>query len=441
MYDIEADIQSGTEAVDAIVLGAGISGLVSASILLNQGYQRVLIVDEYDHVGGNHIDVQIGEYTFDIGSFIFQDDSPLLRHLPELLPLYCRVNPTWGRLNPQGRVTRYPISIKDDLIASGILECLRILSSVVFARIFRRKLRNARDFAQFWIGARLLHRSGLEHYMERFYGLAPDRIDLSFAEKRMRWIRERASIRQFWSFFRWPKVGSPVIRNRQLARPREGFAYLYQDAVQRLEQNGAEFFLGATLRSLFKRANSLVLTAGERRIRAERVISTIPLDRCLALCGLNEEHNLETVTLMSLFFSFDGNRGFSDSILYNFSHSGSWKRLTVYSDFYGRANGREFFAVEVNADHVAGSIERAAQQFREHIAANSLFAGDLCLEGSRTLANAYPIYTKNAEQRSTKAIEALRSFGVQTIGRQGAFDYQPTAQVTTLKAERALSRG
>ena len=94
MYDIEADIQSGTEAVDAIVLGAGISGLVSASILLNQGYQRVLIVDEYDHVGGNHIDVQIGEYTFDIGSFIFQDDSPLLRHLPELLPLYCRVNPT-----------------------------------------------------------------------------------------------------------------------------------------------------------------------------------------------------------------------------------------------------------------------------------------------------------------------------------------------------------
>ena len=72
MHDIEADIQSGTEAVDAIVLGAGISGLVSASILLNQGYQRVLIVDEYDHVGGNHIDVQIGEYTFDIRALFFR---------------------------------------------------------------------------------------------------------------------------------------------------------------------------------------------------------------------------------------------------------------------------------------------------------------------------------------------------------------------------------
>ena len=72
MYDIEADIHSGTEAVDAIVLGAGISGLVSASILLSQGYQSVLIVDEYDHVGGNHIDVQIGGYTLTSEALFFR---------------------------------------------------------------------------------------------------------------------------------------------------------------------------------------------------------------------------------------------------------------------------------------------------------------------------------------------------------------------------------
>ena len=34
------------DAYDAIVLGAGISGLVSASILLAQGCSRVLVVDE-----------------------------------------------------------------------------------------------------------------------------------------------------------------------------------------------------------------------------------------------------------------------------------------------------------------------------------------------------------------------------------------------------------
>src|ERR1700682_4075212 len=55
----------------------------------------------------------------------------------------------------------------------------------------------------------------------------------------------------------------------------------------------------------------------------------------------------------SLFYSFSGERGFKESVLYNVSHAGAWKRLTVYSDFYGRVGGREFFAVEVNADHVS----------------------------------------------------------------------------------------
>src|SRR5882672_6076045 len=160
-----ADDSSAADTFEVMVLGAGISGLVSASVLLKQGYQNIIVVDEYDHIGGNHIDCSIGEYTFDIGSFIFQDDSPLLAHLPEILPLYSPINPTWGRLNPQGVVTRYPISIKDDLIAAGPVEWLRILSSVLFARVFRRRLQNARDFAQFWIGARLLHRSGLGRYM------------------------------------------------------------------------------------------------------------------------------------------------------------------------------------------------------------------------------------------------------------------------------------
>jgi UDP-galactopyranose mutase len=41
---------------EAIVLGAGISGLVSTAVLLEQGATNILLVDEYPHAGGNHID-------------------------------------------------------------------------------------------------------------------------------------------------------------------------------------------------------------------------------------------------------------------------------------------------------------------------------------------------------------------------------------------------
>jgi hypothetical protein len=426
------------EKYDVIILGAGISGLVSASVLLKQGCKRVLVVDEYPHVGGNHIDCSIGEYTFDIGSFIFQDDSPLLAHLPEILPFYIPINPSWGRLNPQGVVTHYPISIKDDLINAGPIEWLRIISSVLFARLFRRRLMNARDFAQFWIGARLLHRSGLGNYMRRFYGVPPERIDIKFAEDRMLWIKEHAMIRNVLRRLldRAPKP----VGNTQLARPREGFGHLYRVAVERLEKSGVTFLLGETLQSLRKDDGVFFLQTGSRRIGANRVVSTIPLDRIRTLVGMPIGDSLMTVTLISLFFSFSGDRDFKQSILYNFSHAGAWKRLTMYSDFYGIADGREYFTAEVNADHVSGSVEMAEQDFRQHVSENGLFTGDLKLEGSHIVSNAYPVYTGNADAIAAGVIAALRTLGVESIGRQGGFDYQPTARVTALKAEAALGR-
>jgi protoporphyrinogen oxidase len=433
-----ADGCGAADNYDVIVLGAGISGLVSASILTKEGCRDLLIVDEYMRVGGNHIDCSIGEYTFDIGSFIFQDDSPLLAHLPEILPHYVPINPSWGRLNPQGVVTRYPISIKDDIVVAGPLEWLRMLSSVLFARILRRRLQNARDFAQYWIGARLMHRSGLENYMARFYGLPSEKIDVKFAEKRMYWIKERASLRGIVR--RWMTQASGASANQQLARPREGFSHLYQVAVQRLERCGVTFLLGAKMLSLQEKDGLFFLETDRGRVSTKRVVSTIPLERIQSLCGMPSKERLMTVTLMTLFFSFAGDRGFTDSILYNFSHAGSWKRLTVYSDFYGKADGREYFAVEVNADLVSGSVESAEQDFRRHVSENGLFAGDLRLEGRHTVSNAYPVYAEGADEQAANIISALRALGIESFGRQGGFDYQPTARDTTLKAEAALRR-
>lgn len=423
---------------DAIILGAGISGLVSTSVLLKQGCRTVLVVDEYPNVGGNHIDRSIGEYTFDIGSFIFQDDSPLLVHLPEILPLYIPIYPSWGRLNPQGIVTRYPISIRDDFINAGPIEWLRILGSVMFARLFRRRLLNARDFAQYWIGARFLQRSGLENYMKRFYGVAPDKIDVKFAEARMLWIQERAKVRNLFRRLLRRAIGQDVL-NTQLVRPKKGFSYLYQGAVKRFEASGATFWLGQRLLSLKKEDDVFVLHTEAGRFAADRVISTIPLNRIQKLCGLSVEDRLMTVTSISMFFSFAGNRGFRQSVLYNFSHDGAWKRLTVYSDFYGKVDDREYFTAEVNADHVSGSVEQAERDFRRHITEHGLFAGDLRLEGHHVLASAYPIYTDRADEFAAEVIAELRAIGIESIGRQGGFDYQPTARVTTHNAESALN--
>lgn len=431
------------EQFDAVVLGAGISGLVSASILLDQGSERVLVVDEYEKVGGNHMDVAVGGYTFDVGSFIFQDDSPLLGHFPELLPRYVEIDPSFGKVTPQGVITRYPFSAREDLFSAGPVQVSRILLSAGRARLRRRPLTSARDFADYWLGPRLVHRSGLGSYMERFCGLPAERIDLEFAESRMGWISEHAALagaaRRAWRAR--AAAPAPAPHNRQLARSREGFAHLYRPAVERLEREGVTFALGAAPTSLRREGSEFRLTVGDRVYSAARVVSTIPIDHVRDLLGLGNPDPLPTVTLISLFFSFSGERGFPEPILYNFSHDGAWKRLTMYSDFYGPVGGREYFTVEVIGGQVQHSLDQAVTDFLRHSRANGLFTGDLQLEGSYTLDHAYPVYTRGAGERAKQAIAELRALGVESFGRQGGFQYQPTARASTVEAEAALHAG
>ncbi|CCM78305.1 FAD-dependent oxidoreductase [Rhizobium mesoamericanum] len=428
---------SAVQQFDVVVLGAGISGLVAASILSAQG-NSVVVIDEYDHVGGNHMDWSSNEgYTFDVGSLIFQDDSPLLRHFPELLERYVPIEPTWGRLNPQGKITIYPISVRDDIIGAGPIGVIRIFASVLYARIFQRRMENARDFARFWIGSYLLHRSGLGTYMRRFYGINPEEIDLDLARKRMLWIADYASlINLIRRLARRKRSTGP--KNRQLARPREGFESLYRSAVLRLESGGVVFKLKTSVRQLHKTDCGYELLLDEGTLSSARIVSTVPISVAERICGNGQTSALNTITLISLYFSFAGERGFPQSIIYNFSHEGSWKRLTVYSDFYGRVADREYFAVEVIAS-TATTPEEAEAQFRQHVCANGLFRGDLQLEGSHVLTNAYPIYSKGASQIAAEAIARLKSFGIESIGRQGGFNYQPTARVSTIDVETAIA--
>lgn len=439
--ELQQETARDTENFDAIILGAGVSGLVAASVLVKQNATRILVIDSYERVGGNHIDWSRDGYTFDVGSLIFQDDSPLVKHFPELLDQYVHILPSWGRLNPQGKVTTYPISVKDDIIAAGPLVICRILLSVLFSRVGHRRMRNAKDFAAYWIGPYLLRRSGLENYMARFYGVAPDHIDLELAQKRMLWIKEHSSITNLIRKL-WHRQKPPVdhVPNKQLARPKAGYAVLYEPVVRSLRQSGVDFMLGLDIDRLETSNNGFSVTSScGKRISANRMISTIPINILSDLCGVEQKQKLQTITLISLYFSFRGERGFPQSILYNFSYEAAWKRLTIYSDFYGETDGRQYFAVEVVANDRITSIELAEAEFRRHVAENGIFDGDLRLEGGHVLDNAYPIYVHGAAANAREQIERLKQFGIESFGRHGAFNYQPTARVSTLEAEEALN--
>lgn len=428
---------SSTKEYDAIILGAGISGLVSASILLGKGNKRILLVDEFDHLGGNHIDVRIGDYSFDIGSFFFQDDSPLLNHFPELLPYYLPGKYSTSRITPGGILAKYPIDPRKDILAAGPLVLLGDFMSLIAGRLTNDRDKNALEFVKYWIGARLAKRTGLVAYLTRFYGVSPESIEADFARKRMGWPC-KCQLERYSSKLRPRQAGGPP--NQELVRPREGFNYLYQSAADSLSARGVTIILGAKIGSISKTdAGSLVVKFDGQTAESKTLISTIPVGQCLSLCNLPPAKMLETVDLTSLFYSFEGERGFEQNVLYNFSEQGLWKRLTVHSDFYGRSNGREYFSVEAIDKRSGNDAAVVDRDFIRHAKENRIFAGDLRLEGTRFTKNVYPVYLAGATADASDALARLREFGVLSFGRQGGFDYQPTARASTNIAESILN--
>jgi protoporphyrinogen oxidase len=427
-----------TDKVDTVILGAGISGLVAAKIDNERGDHRVLIIDEYDRIGGNHISYDSGPFTFDIGTLIFQDDSPLMKYFPELLSLYQPIDWTISRVAPDSVVREYPISMKEEVYGVGPMEMLRLFGSIAWGRCRSRHFANADEYARYWIGSRLFERSGLAHYIRRFYGVPATAIDPVFAQKRMGWLADGASV--------WKIVTKLLGRketwktNQSFVRPRTGFDDLYAAARRTLEQQGTSFALGERLRSV-TRQNALLKVETDRfDIKCKRLISTIPVDRAYRLCGLGEPDPLPFSSLTSLFFTFAGNRGFRSNILYNFSDRGEWKRLTMFSDFFGPAEGLEYFGVEVtSSEKEPRSAEQAAASFLTDVEAKGLFKGILTFVGSHELKHAYPIYTHGASERADQMISALRAFGAESMGRQGGFDYLPTARQVTIAIETAMN--
>jgi protoporphyrinogen oxidase len=422
---------------ETVILGGGISGLVAAQIELNSGSRDVCVIDEYPTIGGNHISFSAGAFTFDIGTIIFQDDSPLMRHFPELLEHYHPIEWSIQRITPANVVRAYPVALKTELVGGGSLEFLRIALSLSKSRLCFRKHDNADQYARYWVGSRFFEQSGLARYIERLYGVPATEIEFSFAEKRMGWIGDAASVKK--RLARILKRPATSVPNKSFVRPRNGFADLYEVVQSRMENEGVWFSLANPIRSIVKQDGTFYISTDKRTFVARRVISTIPVSDAYRLCGLGEPPPLRSMTLTSLFFSFQGKRGFDASILYNFSHSGKWKRLTMFSDFYGKGDDHEFLTVEITSrDEQTENPTDLAGEFQQNTRAQHLFDGVLTLVGSHVLRNAYPIYEHGSTSRAATVVGALSEFGIESVGRQGAFDYLPTARQVTLAVENAL---
>src|SRR6478752_8026442 len=105
---------AGTQSVDLVVLGAGISGLTAARRAAASGLS-VLVLEPEDQVGGRSASFDIAGLQVDVGARRLPSalDADLLDDLRDLLGDDLQTRPQRGRLRVAGQWISYPLRASD----------------------------------------------------------------------------------------------------------------------------------------------------------------------------------------------------------------------------------------------------------------------------------------------------------------------------------------
>lgn len=415
------------------------TGMTLAHDLGQEGL-RVCLIDQYDQAGGNHLSEQVGDMSFDIGAIFHWSDSKLFEMFPALRDQCVPVTWRTDRINPDGEVVAYPFDYKREFFQRSPIRIAKIALGVLKHRLFTSPNKNAASFLNHYLGAELVKTSGVGAFVERFYGLPAQDITADFAKARMIHIVQGASVshivKRAYSRIR----RSPAkTKNQCLARPKSGFGELYDIAVRQMTASGIAVRLGCDVETISKTDHGFRLQTSQEEISASRVISTIPIIETAKKIGFPTENAPTSLALHSLYFRFKGALGFEGPILYNFQDRGRWKRLTLHSQYYGDADGWSYFTIETTARaNEKASADTFERDFRTSIDGLSILKGELELVGHRETEFAYPLYDASANAQRDALLEQISAFGVETVGRQGRFDYLPITQLAIIRARQLL---
>jgi protoporphyrinogen oxidase len=430
---------------DVVILGGGIAGLAAADRLAGQGLS-VVVLESSERIGGMHRSVQIGPYSFDVGSIFYENNALLLGLVPEILPLLPRVMRVQRRIRPDGRLSRYPFDLKE-ILSGSARDMLRSSASLLAGRLWPGRRRTLEDISVARMGRVLFETTGLRNYMLHFNGLPPTEIDQVFFDERMRFVRTQTELRNILRTV-WRGLRRRSIRPRPpqplFIRPLEGYAPIFDALTERLTAKGVTILTGQQVARIEGTPRDLRVTAQGGIHRAGMVIGAMPLDG-LHRAVFGEPSGLVERDLLSLFVSaywLDPDTG---NVLFNFHADGGWKRATIYSRLYpDPAARRAHFTVEVTtapSDASEKTAARAAQDrfdaFAAHVTGLGLVRG-LRLEGFELSPGAYPLHRLGQVDRVAGLRTKIEVAGITPVGRQGRYEYLPTSSGVIRRTDEVL---
>lgn len=432
------DPRASAGATSVIVLGAGIAGLYAAHRLSESGL-HVTVIDQVDRAGGAHRSCHIGGFTFDLGSFFYEDGARIFELAPQIREQCPKVLRVQRRIAPTGSILHYPLEPREILQQSSWRLPFALLD-LAGSRLGVRRDGTLDAISRQRLGRTFFRTTGLEAYMRRFHHLPPREIDEGFFFHRMAHVERstRAKALLHTAFRSLSPRTANAIRRPLHVRPRGGFEQIFTPIVANLKARGVEFRFLERLECIRPQGAAFHVRTTMGSYIADVLVSTVPLESLhQALFG--ESSDLISLDMTTLFVSADWLDPRAGNVLFNFHGEGHWKRATVYSRIYPQPSGdREFFTVEATIPRGAPhDPESIFDDFRSHASALG-FARGIRLEGHARVRDCYPLYPPGSAARLRTVTERVSAAGVVLAGRQGRFEYLPTSSGVIRRVEEEL---
>lgn len=433
-------IESVTKTpIKLAILGGGVAGITLASELSKYSVFDIDILEKSSVLGGLHQNININNLNYDIGLFLFSNSYGLFEFYPEIADFYVPVNSQQLRssLTPKGNIDKYPMSIEGYIEDYGLLKFFYACVEIIASKIIYYKRNTLSSWIKYYIGNSIYKDSGLKAYIERLYGTTDENIDIEFAKKRLSAVKRVGSLRTVLSRIFTLKNVENLFKNdksnslqgstfKTLVRPQEGFGKIYNDIIKNsLRSREVLVYTNCQLKNIKILDKGFEIEFSDNRKKIyDNLISTIPLEALSLAIGKPLDFQIEYRALCSLFYRFNGNLGYKNAVLNNFTKEGAWKRIITFSKYYGKYEGDDYFAVEITVENNKSiNKEQLREKFESHIKSLGLFQGELKYQGDIVIKNAYPCYTRDLVNKVATTKNYFKELGIDLLGRQGEFDY------------------